>query len=777
MAAAPRLPLAGLHAPPRPRRAAPRSPRGPRSSAATARAPVELPRSRPLPRPRPRRCGRASRRRSPRDGVSRARRPRPVLTQARVLGQVFNPVSFWWCRRRGRRASHAAVAEVNNTFGDRHPYVLPRRRGASATPRASRWTAKKRMHVSPFFDLEGSYRFELGEPGERLDIDADLAAGRRVVPRRLRSAARARSTTRRSRARARRAARSCRWRVWTRIHPQALSLCGASGARYHRRPPYDPGRAGTPRVMPPTSRPCAVARRARERRGAAPAARPRRRAWRAGRSVPRGPRRAGRRAHLTLVLPDGRAAGSARTHAGRTRRCTCATRRFFRKFALARAPGRSARPTWTATGRPTTSRASLARGPRAPGAVARARPCSRRRAALPRARGARANDRAGSRRNIHAHYDLGNEFFALWLDPSMTYSCGDVRARRTSRSRPRSAASSRRMAAKARRPAGRPRARDRLRLGRVRDPRRARPGAPRDGDSRSPSGSTRSRRARVRAAGLDGPRRRAARGLARRDAAPSTRSSRSRCSRPSGRRWWPSFFEASTACSRPGGARRAAGDLRPDAPASTSTPPHATGSSVHLPGRPARVLGELRQARSRGGRALGSSTRRGHRASLRADAAPLARALPRADRRGRARSASTTASSACGRTTSPCARPRSAPATCRLPAAARARGRPVRPPPRAARPEEPPVTTRGRASDLGALVLPDDDGRPARVGRRLGLASRHADVPAPLRLNLLLSAGRRSREARRKDPGGRRLTRGVGLGTPAFAKGFRAPRG
>ena len=36
--------------------------------------------------------------------------------------------------------------------------------------------------------------------------------------------------------------------------------------------------------------------------------------------------------------------------------------------------------------------------------------------------GLRANTRAGSRRNIHAHYDLGNEFFASWLDPTMTYS-------------------------------------------------------------------------------------------------------------------------------------------------------------------------------------------------------------------------------------------------------------------------------------------------------------------------------------------------------------------
>lgn len=32
------------------------------------------------------------------------------------------------------------------------------------------------------------------------------------------------------------------------------------------------------------------------------------------------------------------------------------------------------------------------------------------------------NSRSGSRRNIHAHYDIGNNFYRLWLDPSMTYS-------------------------------------------------------------------------------------------------------------------------------------------------------------------------------------------------------------------------------------------------------------------------------------------------------------------------------------------------------------------
>ncbi|MGH1414548.1 MAG: class I SAM-dependent methyltransferase [Pelagimonas sp.] len=36
----------------------------------------------------------------------------------------------------------------------------------------------------------------------------------------------------------------------------------------------------------------------------------------------------------------------------------------------------------------------------------------------------RANTKRGSRKNIGAHYDVGNEFYQLWLDEGMTYSSG-----------------------------------------------------------------------------------------------------------------------------------------------------------------------------------------------------------------------------------------------------------------------------------------------------------------------------------------------------------------
>jgi cyclopropane-fatty-acyl-phospholipid synthase len=36
---------------------------------------------------------------------------------------------------------------------------------------------------------------------------------------------------------------------------------------------------------------------------------------------------------------------------------------------------------------------------------------------------ARANDVTAARRNVHHHYDLGNDFYAMWLDADMVYTC------------------------------------------------------------------------------------------------------------------------------------------------------------------------------------------------------------------------------------------------------------------------------------------------------------------------------------------------------------------
>jgi len=75
----------------------------------------------------------------------------------RVLGYVFNPVSFWFCERRDG-VLRAIVCEVNNTFGERHCYLLAHEDG-SPLAWGEELQARKVFHVSPFCRVEGRYRF------------------------------------------------------------------------------------------------------------------------------------------------------------------------------------------------------------------------------------------------------------------------------------------------------------------------------------------------------------------------------------------------------------------------------------------------------------------------------------------------------------------------------------------------------------------------------------------------------------------------------------------
>ena len=94
----------------------------------------------------------------------------------RVLGHSFKPVSFWYCERADGQL-RAIVAEVNNTFGERHCYLLDQ------PDYGVELQAEKVFHVSPFCAVEGRYRFRfLREPapeGERrqVHIDHDDEAG------------------------------------------------------------------------------------------------------------------------------------------------------------------------------------------------------------------------------------------------------------------------------------------------------------------------------------------------------------------------------------------------------------------------------------------------------------------------------------------------------------------------------------------------------------------------------------------------------------------------
>jgi DUF1365 family protein len=81
----------------------------------------------------------------------------------RVLGFTFKPVSLWYCHR-ADGSLRAIVAEVNNTFGERHCYLLT----DDALHFGQELQARKVFHVSPFCRTEGGYRFRFMRTAERI---------------------------------------------------------------------------------------------------------------------------------------------------------------------------------------------------------------------------------------------------------------------------------------------------------------------------------------------------------------------------------------------------------------------------------------------------------------------------------------------------------------------------------------------------------------------------------------------------------------------------------
>lgn len=155
-----------------------------------------------------------------------------LLTMPRLLGYGFNPVSFYFCLDRGG-ALRAVISEVTNTFGDRHSYVCFHDDRRVIT-RDDQMEARKVMHVSPFCDIEGHYRFRFAYGEEKLgvwidyyDRDGLLITTSMVGKRRTLNAA---------------ALLTCFFRyplitlkVIGLIHYQALKLW-LKGIRYRRRP-------------------------------------------------------------------------------------------------------------------------------------------------------------------------------------------------------------------------------------------------------------------------------------------------------------------------------------------------------------------------------------------------------------------------------------------------------------------------------------------------------------------------------------------------------------
>lgn len=98
-----------------------------------------------------------------------------LLTMPRVLGYGFNPVSFWFCLDKDGQP-RAVVAEVNNTFGERHCYICfhPDRRPITQQD----WLrSEKVFHVSPFLNVRGEYHFRFSYSEEKIGVWIDYYDG------------------------------------------------------------------------------------------------------------------------------------------------------------------------------------------------------------------------------------------------------------------------------------------------------------------------------------------------------------------------------------------------------------------------------------------------------------------------------------------------------------------------------------------------------------------------------------------------------------------------
>jgi len=90
-----------------------------------------------------------------------------LLCMPRVLGYGFNPLSLWYCEHADGQL-RAVLAEVSNTFGDSHFYLLAN--GGKPLTWPVRDTASKCFYVSPLMAVAGEYRFRLAKPDESIGV-------------------------------------------------------------------------------------------------------------------------------------------------------------------------------------------------------------------------------------------------------------------------------------------------------------------------------------------------------------------------------------------------------------------------------------------------------------------------------------------------------------------------------------------------------------------------------------------------------------------------------
>ena len=318
-----------------------------------------------------------------------------LVTLPRHFIRVFNPVSFYYVFDPVEEL-RCVVAEVNNTFGERHLYLLRRAQGDPGGFPA-RFKAPKAFHVSPFNDMEGSYEFTFGDIGRELSVYIDLKRGETLA---FTAELRGHKAPLDDHTLLRTLLSHplVPHMTMSRIYRQAAKLYFFRKLPYHPKPiPVDPL---TTRIAPPSAWQSLCRRLILPRL----------------RRIDQG--------SLQITLPEGRRIDCGEAVSERRVDLTIHDNRFFSRIVLGGDIGLGESYTngeWDSTdltglfGLFIANRRHLLDGDFLAASLSRYR--DRIRHLL------RANTVPGSCRNIRAHYDLGNDFYRTFLDASMTYSC------------------------------------------------------------------------------------------------------------------------------------------------------------------------------------------------------------------------------------------------------------------------------------------------------------------------------------------------------------------
>jgi cyclopropane-fatty-acyl-phospholipid synthase len=325
------------------------------------------------------------------DAVARAF----LITSPRYFNYVFNPVSFYYLFR-ADGALVGNVAEVNNTFGEKHLYILhsPGRRNDDRT---ATYRTKKAFHVSPFNRIEGTYEFSFADISKELDVGINIRQeGEVVFEARLRGSPEPLTA-------------SSQMKMFLR-HPiaphlsvprilfEAAKLSFGKKLAYNDKPvPLSPM---TIRTNPPTfvQRKCMGA--AFDLFG-----------------------RAGRGA-LRMTLPDGTVKTFGEATSADQAEMTVKDWQFFSRAVIGGDIGFGEsymHDEWDSPDLKEALQWFVRNRDSFFGRYQHLEPLFDRlnRILYPIVE----NTVNGSKKNIVTHYDLGNEFFQVFLDPSMTYSC------------------------------------------------------------------------------------------------------------------------------------------------------------------------------------------------------------------------------------------------------------------------------------------------------------------------------------------------------------------